>query len=52
MISTLLSQIKTIFLVLRVSNSFSNPNAYHCPENAISLIEGQRMVRMLPPREN
>jgi Pyruvate/2-oxoacid:ferredoxin oxidoreductase delta subunit len=26
--------------------------AYHCPESAISLIEGPRMVRMLPPRKN
>ena len=26
--------------------------AYHCSENAISLIEGPRMVRMLPPRKN
>ena len=26
--------------------------AYHCPEKAISLIEGPRMVRMLPPRKN
>ena len=24
--------------------------AYLCPENAISLIEGQRIVRMSPPR--
>jgi Pyruvate/2-oxoacid:ferredoxin oxidoreductase delta subunit len=26
--------------------------AYHCSEKAISLIEGPRMVRMLPPRKN
>ena len=26
--------------------------AYHCPESAISLIEGTRLVRMIPPRKN
>jgi Pyruvate/2-oxoacid:ferredoxin oxidoreductase delta subunit len=26
--------------------------AYHCPESAISLVEGPRLVRMLPPRKN
>jgi len=26
--------------------------AYHCPESAISLVEGPRLVRMLPPRRN
>ncbi|MHA1916486.1 MAG: ATP-binding protein, partial [Promethearchaeota archaeon] len=26
--------------------------AYHCSEKAISLIEGPRMVRMIPPRKN
>ena len=26
--------------------------AYHCPENAIALVEGPRIVRMIPPRKN
>ncbi|MHA1459703.1 MAG: 4Fe-4S binding protein [Promethearchaeota archaeon] len=26
--------------------------AYHCPESAISLVEGPRIVRMIPPRKN
>lgn len=26
--------------------------AYHCPESVISLVEGPRIVRMIPPRKN